>query len=536
MIEEKVSKKIVSRETLKKELQGVKEDLNDLEGYMRDLSLFLPLAVCTINPAGIIVNINKAFERMTGYQTLEIVGEPLEGIFFEKELLKKTIISIGQEERAHLREVALTTKKEEKIPVALSIAARKDDKGSLIGCFVALTDISSEKKLREGLEKEVEDRTGELQNSRRALMNILEDVEESRKRAEEERNKTLAIIKNFSDGLIVLDFEKKVSLANPQAEKFFNIASKDVVGKNIFDLTGVPTLVNLIDILKKEDKVFRRELVLDKNLTIEVSASSMILGSIALGTLIILHDITREKTIEAMKTEFVSLSAHQLRTPLAAIKWSLQMFLEGDMGEINEGQKDLIGKAYQSNERMIALINDLLDVTRIEEGKYLFKPTLSDFGSVINFVVNSHKEEAKRKNIKVVFKKPGDKFPKILIDVEKMRLVIQNLLENAIKYTLPGGQISISLKDYKKEILFEISDTGVGIPKDQQGRIFSKFFRGSNVIRMETEGSGLGVFLSKNIIDAHGGKIWFESEEKKGTAFYFTIPVKKEFEEFLKEF
>src|SRR4030042_477467 len=180
---------------------------------------------------------------------------------------------------------------------------------------------------------------------------------------------------------------------------------------------------------------------------------------------------------------------------------------------------------------MINLINDLLDVTRIEEGKYLYKPVLSKFELVIQFIINSHQDELDRKNLKLEFKKLKAKIPQVLIDVEKIRLAIDNLLENSMRYPPSGGKITITL-DYseeKQEVEFIIQDTGIGIPKDQQSRVFSKFFRGANVIRMETEGSGLGVFLAKNIIEAHGGKIWFESKEGQGTTFYFSLPVKEDF-------
>jgi signal transduction histidine kinase len=133
-----------------------------------------------------------------------------------------------------------------------------------------------------------------------------------------------------------------------------------------------------------------------------------------------------------------------------------------------------------------------------------------------------------RKKIKFEFKKPEKKLPEVKIDVEKIKLAIQNFLENAIRYTKPGGEVIISLKYLEGKIEFSIKDTGVGISKDQQARVFTKFFRGANVIRMETEGSGLGLFIAKNIIEAHGGRIWFESEEGKGATFYFTLPVKKE--------
>jgi two-component system sensor histidine kinase VicK len=138
-------------------------------------------------------------------------------------------------------------------------------------------------------------------------------------------------------------------------------------------------------------------------------------------------------------------------------------------------------------------------------------------------VIDLYKEEIKKKNLNFQFKKPK-KLPKVKVDVEKIYLAIQNLLENAIRYNKVGGEIEIILKEKEKEIEFSIRDTGIGIPKNQQSRVFTKFFRGSNAIRMETEGSGLGLFIAKNIIEAHGGRIWFESEEGKGTTFYFTLP------------
>jgi len=303
-------------------------------------------------------------------------------------------------------------------------------------------------------------------------------------------------------------------------------------------LATFPTIEPVVRLVGGEIKgVFRKEVQTRKDLVLEASTIPIMREEEKFGTLIILHDITREKTIERTKSEFVSLTAHQLRTPLSAIKWALRMLLDGDLGKITEEQKDFIEKTYQSNEKMIELINDLLDITRIEEGRYLYQPILTNLESVVQFVINSYKEEIERKKLKFEFKKPEKKLP-VMLDVEKMRLAVQNLLDNAIRYTPPSGQVTISLKHVKgeKEIEFLIKDTGVGIPEDQKERIFTKFFRGVNVIRMETEGTGLGLFIAKNIIEAHEGKIWFESKENVGTTFHFTIPVKEEFAGFLKEF
>ena len=398
-------------------------------------------------------------------------------------------------------------------------------------------ELSETREKREKEFRELEEKTRELEESRVALLNMLEDVEEARAKTEEEKNKTLSIITNLTDGLLVFDREGKLSLINPQAEHFFDIRSRDAIGRPIFELSAFPTLAPLISLIGEEIKgVFRKELSIKERMTLEISTIPMISGEERLGALVILHDITREKKIEQIKTEFVSLAAHQLRTPLSAIKWTIKMILDGDLGSITKEQGEFLEKTYNSNERMISLINDLLDVTRIEEGRYLFKPILTDFEPIVQFVANFYQEEIKRRGIKFQFEKPEKKLPPVRVDVEKIKLAIQNIIENAVKYTPPGGEIKVLLKYNKKEIEFQARDSGVGIPKDQQGRVFSKFFRASNVMRMDTEGSGLGLFITKNIIEAHGGKIWFESEEGKGTTFYFSLPIGEEFAEFLKEF
>jgi two-component system phosphate regulon sensor histidine kinase PhoR len=140
-------------------------------------------------------------------------------------------------------------------------------------------------------------------------------------------------------------------------------------------------------------------------------------------------------------------------------------------------------------------------------------------------VIDLFKEEIKQKSIKIEFKKPED-LPKILMDQEKIKLVIENFIDNAIKYTFPGGKVTVSIIRGTNEVEVRVKDTGVGIPKEQQMRVFTRFFRGSNVVRLDTEGSGLGLFLAKNIVEAHGGRIGFESESGKGSTFFFTIPMK----------
>lgn len=526
-----------SETDLKKETQKLKEDIEILERYIEDFTAFLPIAVCNITPAGIITFINRAFQDLTDYKEIDIVGEPVETLFWEKKEAEKILIKASKEKVIQNKELTLVSKEKEKFSVNVFISKRKDKEGNLIGYFLGMIDVCELKKLQGEMEKKIAERTKSLEESRRALINILEDVEAAKERAEEEKNKTLAIITNFADGLLVFDRGNKLILVNQKAEDFFNIKSENLIGQPFSELGAFPALLPLINLIGKEIKeVFRKELTIKEDLTMEVSTIPLISRKEKLGTIIILHDVTREKTIEKMKTEFVSLAAHQLRTPISAIKWTLRMLLDGDLGAITDEQRDFIEKTYRSNERMTNLINDLLNVTRIEEGRYLHRPTLSDIEPIVQSVINSYGDEIKRKNLKLIFKKPEEKLPEVKVDIEKIKLVIENLLDNAIRYTPIGGEITVSLKLREKEIEFSVKDTGVGIPKDQQERVFTKFFRGINITRLETEGSGLGLFITKNIIKAHGGRIWFKSEEGRGATFFFTLPVKKEVEEFLKEF
>lgn len=377
--------------------------------------------------------------------------------------------------------------------------------------------------------EELEIKTKELENSRRALMNISEDAEAARIEAIEERDKTLAIIQNFADGLMVLDKEGKVLLVNPMFEELLKIKRSEIEGKSIKDLRERAFLKKAIDIIFKREKIVkvkREEFSPFPEKTYELTTVPLIREKEKIGHLAIFHDISREKLIEKMKTEFVSFSAHQLRTPLSAIKWSLKMFLDGDLGKITKEQKSFISKTYEANEKMIELINDLLDVTRIEEGRYIFKPEFLQLEEIIQKVVKSLKGEIEKKEIKFKLEKPKEKLPKIKMDEEKIALAFQNLLENAIIYTPRGGKVKVSIKKLKNEVEISVKDNGIGIPKGQQKRVFSKFFRASNAMKMETRGTGLGLYITKNIIEAHGGKIWFESEEGRGSTFYFRLPIK----------
>lgn len=366
----------------------------------------------------------------------------------------------------------------------------------------------------------------DLEQAKISLIKLLRRSEENRIRAEIERDKTTTIVSNFSDGLIILDEKDNVFAVNPEAEKILKIDEQELLGKHLASTATLPKTKAVMSVLSKRLKaVYRRPVKLADNLIIEVSAITLASAGKNLGHLIVLHDITREKMVEKMKTEFVSLAAHQLRTPLSIIKWSISMLDKGDFGKLTKKQSEVVKNTFHSNERLIALVNSLLNITRMEDGRYIYKLVKSDISEIINTALDSYKGEADKKKLKIEYKKEKN-LPKIMADREKVRIVIQNLIDNAIKYSSDSGKIKITLSKEGKNIKFEVKDFGIGIPKPQQNKIFQKFFRADNAVTMNTSGSGLGLFLSKNIVESHGGKISFTSKENEGTTFCFSLPIK----------
>jgi len=345
-----------------------------------------------------------------------------------------------------------------------------------------------------------------------------------------------AIIDYLTDGLLVFNEKNKLLLINSCAEGFFEVKKEKILGKSVLELNRFLGLRPLVPFLGGEMReVSKEELKIRENFILEVTTVPLKIKEIKRGTLIILHDITREKLVDEMKSEFVTLAAHQLRTPTSAVKWALRMLLEGDLGELNKKQREMIKEAYITNDRAIKLVNDLLDVAQIEAGKYLSKITLSSIENVIQSVVDSYGQKIKEKKLKVGLKKSKKELAAVMLDVIKMKTAIRNIFDNAVRYTLPGGKISIVLKERKKEIEVQIQDTGMGIPFYQQDKVFTKFFRGVNIMKVDTVGTGLGLYIAKNIIEAHGGRIWFKSKEGRGSTFCFTVPIKEKFGEFLTE-
>lgn len=253
------------------------------------------------------------------------------------------------------------------------------------------------------------------------------------------------------------------------------------------------------------------------------------------------QDVSKHQQLNKAKTDFVALASHQLRTPLSIIKWYVDFLLLGDAGEISEEQRKYLEEVYQSNERLIELVNALLDVSRIDVGTFAIEPEPTDIIERAETALKKLQGEIDKKKIKI--DKQFDLLPRTNLDPRLTKIVFVNILSNAVKYTPEGGRIIVKIKKTEKDIFVRITDTGCGIPKEEQPKIFTKMFRAHNAQRIESIGTGLGLYIVKAVIEKSGGKIWFESpsldllleaeqegreqpKENQGTTFNITIPLK----------
>lgn len=393
---------------------------------------------------------------------------------------------------------------------------------------------------KQQLEVQIKERTQklisaneELQESKTAMLNILEDMEEEKNKAQEQKNKIETIIKSIGDGVVVTNKSAKVIMTNAAAESLLDL-KVDSIGKSFdkllkfYNEEGERLSLSVKSFIESKqpslliNKAVYKSDNSKKYLDIHLSKFKNIFDQV-MGVVIICRDVSKSVEIDKMKSEFVSVASHQLRTPLSAVKWFLEMLLAGDLGKINDEQEEVLTDALASNERMIFLVNDLLNVSRLESAKIKVEPRLTSLNKLINMTLKELKSQAVAKKIKIDDSEVT-KVPKIKIDPSLLSQVIQNLISNAIKYSKNNSKVSLRLKEQDKEIIFSVTDRGVGIPARQQDRVFEKFFRADNVTKMETEGTGLGLYISKLLVELSGGKIWFESSEGQGTIFSFLLP------------
>lgn len=232
------------------------------------------------------------------------------------------------------------------------------------------------------------------------------------------------------------------------------------------------------------------------------------------------------KTLDETKDDFISMASHQLRTPLTSVKGYISMVLEGDAGKINDTQRKMLGQAFVSSQRMVYLIADLLNVSRLRTGKFVIEPSATNLATMVSEEIDQLVETAASRSIELTYQKPAN-YPTLMLDETKTRQVIMNFIDNAIYYTPSGGHITVELSETPHTADLRVIDDGIGVPATERHHLFTKFYRAKNAQKARPDGTGLGLFMAKKVVLAQGGSIIFESKEGEGSVFGFSFPKNK---------
>jgi len=350
-----------------------------------------------------------------------------------------------------------------------------------------------------------------------------------------------AVIENIEDGIIIYDNNFKIIDFNRAAQKIFNLNKEEVINQTItpqmaqnarFKIlaqTLFPSLAPSINTISDSDWPKIVEINFEEpHLKLKTFLNQVISyeNKQVIAFIKIVQDKTRESDILQSKSEFLTVSAHQLRTPLTALNWTLESLKKSlENKDFSEGIK-LASEGWNLIQRSLKIIEDLLNAAKIEEGRFGFNFQEINIGKLLQEILNGIVPIANEYKISLESKIQTNEL-NVFADEEKLKMAINNILENAVKYNVPNGSIFVLVEDDKNNphnIKVSISDTGIGIPKESIPKIFEKFYRAENAQKVEPNGNGLGLYITKNIIEKHGGKIYVESQLKRGTTFWFTIP------------
>ena len=361
------------------------------------------------------------------------------------------------------------------------------------------------------------------------ISKIFQNLETEKDIAVSEKSKMSEILSSIVDGIIALDYNKNVILVNKSAQEITGYNQNEIVQHPIDQLVHLFT--DQEEILSKTycQASFNQtaKLVGKNGKQAKVNLSTAELpGSVQtnVSCILILHDMAKEEELEKMRLDFVSMASHELRTPLTSIIGYLSVFISENKEKIENTELDLLQKSLTSAQQLLNLVQNLLNVNKIEREQMSVTLETLDYLPIVKKAIEDIKSLAVQKNIILNFNPPLIS-TKILADRIRIPEVITNLLANAINYTNSGGKVDIFIETSPNELTTVISDTGIGIPKEAIPHLFNKFFRVSNQTQQAGKGTGLGLYISKSIIEKLGGKIWVESEIGKGSKFFFTLPL-----------
>ncbi len=379
------------------------------------------------------------------------------------------------------------------------------------------------------LENEVAKRTAQLQKANRQL--------------EHDSAEDQAILSSIGEGLIVTDRNGGIILANPYAEQMLGWSKAQMLGQSIYSF--LPLLDEHNESIEQSRRPLARALASGQKITTQdfsysikngrviplaITASPVILDGQTVGAIEVFRDITEERKIDRAKSELISLASHQLRTPLAGINWYVEALVKEEVGKLNSTQKKYLEEVYNANLKLVEMVYDFLNVSRIELGTFNLKLSSVNLKEVSQGIIKELEPTVKAKKLKLAERYRGE-IEQVPIDRKVIRITLQNLITNSVKYTPPRGRVYISIilekPKGKPTLRVTVADTGVGIPKKDQDKIFSKLFRADNIKPLDANGTGLGLYIVKSFVQLCGGKIWFKSRENRGTTFYVDLPLEQ---------
>jgi PAS domain S-box-containing protein len=344
-----------------------------------------------------------------------------------------------------------------------------------------------------------------------------------------------ALFSSIGDGAIATDEFSRIVRVNSIALDILGYKQREVLGKwfpsKVVAVSESGEKVNPMERSITKSFITGKPITestyyLHKNghkIPVSITVSPILLNGRPIGAINLFRDITQEYEIDKMKSEFISLASHQLRTPLSAIKTYSHMLIDGLMGKLNADQKFALSAVVEASDRMNQLTDTLLNITRIESGSVTISKREVDIAELAKKVIKEQSLEAGGKNLTVRLHSPSKP---TIVNTDRFitKEILTNLLSNAIKYTPQNGKVTITIKPRGEEVICCVADSGIGIPKQSYEQIFDKFFRASNVLERDTTGTGLGLYLIKSLADHIDIPVWFDSEVDKGSTFCFSLP------------
>ncbi len=377
---------------------------------------------------------------------------------------------------------------------------------------VAAGDLSQQTGIRRG------DEIGILASS---FDRMTDSLRERTRELEEEASKIRAIVESIADGVIVEDREGQIIMMNPAAERMLGSMSQ---GFPIHPIKELPAL-HATDEPSSADSSEDRRFEAGGKVVSAREAPVVTKDGVELGKVMVFRDITREVEVDRLKDEFIENVSHELRTPLTSIKGYSELLMLTAKDKLNEQQRKSMSYISQRSSQLVTMIGELLDMTDIAAGTLGLDLAPTSLDELILEVIGSWREQIEEKQLTAVVQLSDD-LPQVLADRDRVKRVLHNLISNAYNYTMPGGNITVATYIAEDKVRVDVEDTGVGISKPDQNRLFTRFFRAREVPHDDVRGAGLGLYMAKALIEAHGERIWLErSKPGEGSVFSFTLPI-----------